>query len=61
MLDKDFKYPEPGCRPMDAYRHVGGGVVTRDYFASGRYEARMKVAPGLGACSTMWTFWYDYD
>lgn len=41
---------------------TGAAIATRDYYASGRYEVVAKVAPVLGACSTIWTFEYEeYD
>lgn len=39
-------------------KRVGGAIATRPYFASGRYEVRMKVVPKFGAVSAMWTFQY---
>ena len=44
-------------------RRVGACAVTRDYFASGRFEIRARVAPSKGVCCTMWTFEYEeiYD
>ncbi len=39
-------------------KRVGGAIATRDYFASGRYEVRMKVVPKFGAVSALWTFQY---
>ncbi len=39
-------------------KRTGACVVTKDYFASGRYEVRMKVLPHFGACSALWTFFY---
>lgn len=40
-------------------KRVGGAIATRDYFASGRFEVRMKVVPSLGAVSAIWTFHYS--
>ena len=40
------------------FQRVGGAVVSKDYFASGRYEVKMKMQSFLGAVTTMWTFWY---
>jgi RNA polymerase sigma factor (sigma-70 family) len=40
-------------------RRVGAAVATRRYFASGRYEARIKICPHLGACSAIWTLHYE--
>ena len=34
---------------------VGACAVTRDYYASGRYEVRAKVIPRLGASNAMWS------
>lgn len=38
---------------------VGGAIATREYYGSGSYEVRAKVAPELGACSAIWTFEYE--
>ena len=41
---------------------VGAAIATRQYFASGRYEVRAKVAPELGAVTAFWPFHYiDYQ
>jgi hypothetical protein len=41
---------------------VGGAIATRQYFASGRYSVRAKVAPELGAVTAFWPFHYiDYQ
>ena len=40
-------------------KRVGACAVTKDYFASGSYEIRAKVAPSSGVCCTMWTFEYE--
>ena len=52
-----------GGKPRPDGKRVGACAVTRDYFASGRYEIRAKVAPAKGVCCTMWTFEYEeiYD
>lgn len=40
---------------------VGSAIATREYFASGRYTVRAKVAPELGAVTAFWPFHYiDY-
>ena len=40
---------------------VGAAIATREYFASGRYTVRAKVAPVLGAVTAFWPFHYiDY-
>lgn len=39
-------------------KRTGATLVTKTYFASGRYEVRMKIIPVLGVVSTMWTFYY---
>eukprot|EP00164_Ancoracysta_twista_P002529 GFYU01003369.1.p1 GENE.GFYU01003369.1~~GFYU01003369.1.p1 ORF type:complete len:708 (-),score=160.47 GFYU01003369.1:38-2161(-) len=54
---------EKGCDlkaedDLTRYKRVGGAVITKDYYASGRYTVRMKVAPEFGVCSTIWTFYY---
>ncbi len=38
---------------------AGAAIATRDYYASGSYEVRAKIAPDLGACSALWTFEYE--
>lgn len=45
--------------PREDGKRVGACAVTRDYYASGRYEIRAKVAPVPGVCCTMWTFEYE--
>ena len=47
-----------GSRRADGKR-CGGAVATREYYASGSYEIRAKIAPVLGCCSAMWTFEYE--
>ena len=42
-------------------KRCGGAVATREYFGSGSYEIRAKIAPELGCCSAMWTFEYEED
>jgi len=37
---------------------VGAVIVTRDYYASGRYEVRARVPQVLGAASAFWSFHY---
>ncbi len=39
-------------------RRVGAAIATKDYFGSGRYEVRAKLAPVLGACSSFYTLHY---
>ena len=38
---------------------VGAAIATSNYFASGTFEARMKLPPALGNCAAMWTFHYE--
>lgn len=45
-------------RRADGMR-CGGAIATKDYFGSGSYEIRAKIAPELGCCSAMWTFEYE--
>jgi len=40
-------------------KRCGGAIATKDYFGSGSYEIRAKIAPELGCCSAMWTFEYE--
>lgn len=42
-------------------KRCGGAIATKEYFASGSYEIRAKIAPVLGCCSAMWTFEYEED
>ncbi|HOR21083.1 MAG TPA: family 16 glycosylhydrolase [Ruminococcus sp.] len=42
-------------------KRCGGAIATREYFGSGSYEIRAKIAPVLGCCSAMWTFEYEED
>lgn len=49
-----------GSQRSDGKR-CGGAIATREYYASGSYEIRAKVAPVLGCCSAMWTFEYEED
>ena len=40
---------------------VGAAIATREYFASGRYTVRARIAPELGAVTAFWPFHYiDY-
>lgn len=47
-----------GTRRPDG-RRTGAALRTVQAFASGSYEARLKVAPELGVCSAIWTCRYD--
>ena len=40
-------------------KRCGGAIATREYFGSGSYEIRAKIAPVTGCCSAMWTFEYE--
>ncbi|MCR4760963.1 MAG: family 16 glycosylhydrolase [Oscillospiraceae bacterium] len=42
-------------------KRCGAAIATRDYFGSGSYEIRAKIAPEIGCCSAMWTFEYEYN
>lgn len=42
-------------------KRCGAAIATREYFGSGSYEIRAKIAPVLGCCSAMWTFEYEED
>ena len=46
-------------RPRADGKRVGACAVTREYFASGSYEIRARVAPVAGVCCAMWTFEYE--
>jgi hypothetical protein len=37
---------------------VGAAIATREYFASGRYTVRARVAPASGAVTAFWPFHY---
>lgn len=37
---------------------VGAAIVTRDYYASGRFKVRAKVPRQEGACTAFWIFHY---
>ena len=50
---------KPRRIPRTDGKRVGGCVVTKNYYASGRYEVRAKIAPKLGVCSAIWTFEYE--
>ncbi len=45
--------------PIGDGRRTGACLVTRDCYASGRYEVRMKVPQNLGVCTALWTFNYN--
>jgi beta-glucanase (GH16 family) len=51
-INKDLSTRDDGMR-------VGSAIATEQYFGSGRYEARMKIAPELGVASAFWTFFYQ--
>jgi hypothetical protein len=44
--------------PIGHGRRTGACLVTRDCYASGRYEVRMKTPRNLGVCTALWTFHY---
>ena len=39
-------------------KRVGAGIVTRDYYASGKYTVVCKIEPQLGVCTAYWSFSY---
>lgn len=45
--------------PVDRKTRVGAAIATSNYFASGRYEVRMKLPAQIGSCSAIWTFHYE--
>lgn len=53
-INRDGSLREDGKR-------CGAAIATKDYFGSGSYEIRAKIAPELGCCSAMWTFEYEED
>ena len=44
---------------IERVTRVGAAICTTNYFASGKYEVRMKLPQQLGACSALWTFHYE--
>ncbi|MFD2115347.1 glycoside hydrolase family 16 protein [Paenibacillus yanchengensis] len=40
-------------------KRVGAAIATTNYYASGKYEVRMKIAPDPGVASALWTFHYE--
>ena len=49
-----------GSRRADGKR-CGAAIATKEYYGSGSYEIRAKIAPELGCCSAMWTFEYEEE
>jgi hypothetical protein len=47
--------------PTANQRRVGAAIAAKEPHGAGKYEVRMKVCPRLGACSTIWPFFYDND
>lgn len=48
----------PGIKRPDG-KLTGAAIATKQYYASGSYEVKAKIAPELGACSAIWTFEYE--
>jgi beta-glucanase (GH16 family) len=46
-------------RRISRVTRVGAAIVTRNYYDSGRFEARIKLPPHLGSCSAIWTYHYE--
>jgi beta-glucanase (GH16 family) len=44
---------------IDRVTRVGAALYTSNYYASGKYEVRLKLPSHLGACSAIWTFHYE--
>lgn len=46
--------------PQGHSKRLGGVLTSKQRFASGRYEFKMRVlqAPDMGVLSAAWTFWY---
>lgn len=46
--------------PQGHTKRLGGVLKSKQRFASGRYEFKMRIlqAPDMGVLSTAWTFWY---
>jgi len=44
---------------IEGTTRVGAAIYTTNYYASGKYEVRMKLPSQLGACSAIWTFHYE--
>jgi len=53
-INKDLSHQTTGVR-------TGGAIATRQYLGAGSYEVKMKIAPELGVCSAVWTFFYNDD
>lgn len=51
----------PNYPYVAATTRVGGGIISKQYFASGRYEVRARILPYYGAYSAFWTFYYAED
>lgn len=43
----------------DGKEYTGGGVISREAFRYGYYEARLKVPPGAGWHTSFWMMWHD--
>ncbi|MCM3749522.1 family 16 glycosylhydrolase [Paenibacillus pasadenensis] len=54
-------YDAVAGKQIDPNKRVGSALATRDYYASGSYEVRAKIAPDLGAVTAFWTFHYVED
>ncbi len=61
-LGKFYEGPVLGINkygiPRTHGRRIGGAIATRQYFASGRYEVRARVAPHFGVCSAVSSMHY---
>ncbi len=42
-------------------KRQGGGIVTKQLFGAGKYEARLKVVPRVGQCSAIWTYYNNWN
>ncbi|MCL2762356.1 MAG: glycoside hydrolase family 16 protein [Treponema sp.] len=40
---------------------AGSGLVTREAYGAGLFEVRMKIAPVIGPCTAIWTYWNGAD
>ena len=50
----------PSPEDKDGVR-TGACLVTQQNLGPGSYEVRMKVAPQMGACTAMWTFFWSSE
>eukprot|EP00164_Ancoracysta_twista_P000321 GFYU01000445.1.p2 GENE.GFYU01000445.1~~GFYU01000445.1.p2 ORF type:complete len:648 (-),score=276.65 GFYU01000445.1:332-2275(-) len=59
LYDGDLVGYQRGLARRNDGARVGAGLATAQYYGSGKYEVRMKIAPEYGVCTAMWTFNYE--